>query len=271
MDNKTTIGISINEKERAKAPRRSPSITSSISSAETSNTQAPSTFNPSRSLFINSQGVRLIRLPVASYELEVNILNPDGSVAYVSRRENRSSGDATLSSPQFGDLLKTCYFFGPHRDPVIRSASNDNTLDTDTNTDTAVKASTPEIKVVGKWNSRTQYFTTFYGDSFQWRYIQCDDPRWNCKKLLVLESLENNSPDRIGRRVAQLVRNEHTRPQGASKSAAGNGGELLLDDRAIGVEVDEALVVATCLLMLKKEIDRRRMAEIAVFGIAAAC
>ncbi|EAS33730.3 uncharacterized protein CIMG_04754 [Coccidioides immitis RS] len=250
MDNKTTIGISINEKERAKAPRRSPSITSSISSAETSNTQAPSTFNPSRSLFINSQGVRLIRLPVASYELEVNILNPDGS---------------------FGDLLKTCYFFGPHRDPVIRSASNDNTLDTDTNTDTAVKASTPEIKVVGKWNSRTQYFTTFYGDSFQWRYIQCDDPHWNCKKLLVLESLENNSPDRIGRRVAQLVRNEHTRPQGASKSAAGNGGELLLDDRAIGVEVDEALVVATCLLMLKKEIDRRRMAEIAVFGIAAAC
>ncbi|KMU86423.1 hypothetical protein CIHG_04212 [Coccidioides immitis H538.4] len=244
MDNKTTIGISINEKERAKAPRRSPSITSSISSAETSNTQAPSTFNPSRSLFINSQGVRLIRLPVASYELEVNILNPDGSVAYVSRRENRSSGDATLSSPQFGDLLKTCYFFGPHRDPVIRSASNDNTLDTDTNTDTAVKASTPEIKVVRKWNSRTQYFTTFYGDSFQWR---------------------------IGRRVAQLVRNEHTRPQGASKSAAGNGGELLLDDRAIGVEVDEALVVATCLLMLKKEIDRRRMAEIAVFGIAAAC
>ncbi|KMP04922.1 hypothetical protein CIRG_04603 [Coccidioides immitis RMSCC 2394] len=183
----------------------------------------------------------------------------------------RARGDATLSSPQFGDLLKTCYFFGPHRDPVIRSASNDNTLDTDTNTDTAVKASTPEIKVVGKWNSRTQYFTTFYGDSFQWRYIQCDDPRWNCKKLLVLESLENNSPDRIGRRVAQLVRNEHTRPQGASKSAAGNGGELLLDDRAIGVEVDEALVVATCLLMLKKEIDRRRMAEIAVFGIAAAC
>ncbi|KMU78118.1 hypothetical protein CISG_06959 [Coccidioides immitis RMSCC 3703] len=184
QDNKTTIGISINEKERAKAPRRSPSITSSISSAETSNTQAPSTFNPSRSLFINSQGVRLIRLPVASYELEVNILNPDGSVAYVSRRENRSSGDATLSSPQFGDLLKTCYFFGPHRDPVIRSASNDNTLDTDTNTDTAVKASTPEIKVVGKWNSRTQYFTTFYGDSFQWRYIQCDDPRWNARSSL---------------------------------------------------------------------------------------
>ncbi|EEP81889.1 predicted protein [Uncinocarpus reesii 1704] len=254
------------EKEIAKDVKYPPSIASSITSAETAveSTGTAFPFTPSKSLFINSHGIRLVRLPVPSSELEINIHRSDGSVAYTSKRDKRCSGDATLSTPETGDMLKTIYFFGPNRDPVIRPISK--TVELDDEPESSNEATGLEIKVTSRWKSRTQYFTTLYGDSFQWRYVRCDDPQLGCKKLLVLEKLDNNNPNSVGRRIAQLVRNEQTRPPGTTKTTAGNGGELVLDADAMGVEIDEALVVATCLLMLKKEVDRRRMVQMMVLG-----
>jgi len=54
-----------------------------------------------------------------------------------------------------------------------------------------------------------------------------------------------------------LWRTSGTRAQGTSRCTAGNGGQLILDQEATS-HVDEALIIATCLVMLKKEIDRRR-------------
>lgn len=70
-----------------------------------------------------------------------------------------------------------------------------------------------------------------------------------------------------GKVIAALIRNEETRTPGTTYLSAGNGGELLLgpdvnDKDGLG----EDLVVATCLLMLKKEIDRRRMVQIMVIS-----
>jgi hypothetical protein len=118
-----------------------------------------------------------------------------------------------------------------------------------------VDANASEIEIMGKWTSRAQAFITPEGSTFEWRYARKSDEGAKRAKLLVLEKKEGVSGKR--RRIAQLVRNEQTRPQGTSKTTAGNGGELVLDRNASD-ELDEALVVATCLLMLKKEIDRRR-------------
>ncbi|PVH81849.1 hypothetical protein DL98DRAFT_653752 [Cadophora sp. DSE1049] len=117
--------------------------------------------------------------------------------------------------------------------------------------------------------------------------------------LLVLEKIfkevDGKGKEReSGRvRVAQLIRSEETRTPGSRGASAGNGGRLecclerVVGDRmrerdGDGVEgegmeggkekevlVDEVTVVVTCLVMLKKEIDRLRGAQIAVMSAGA--
>ncbi|KAL2138817.1 hypothetical protein VTI28DRAFT_6200 [Corynascus sepedonium] len=77
--------------------------------------------------------------------------------------------------------------------------------------------------------------------------------------------------------VARFIRGEDYRSPGSGASTAGNGGRLLLDlgiwegedggkgDREMAV----AMVVTTCLIMLKREIDRRRAQQIAIMSGAA--
>lgn len=69
-----------------------------------------------------------------------------------------------------------------------------------------------------------------------------------------------------GRRIAQLVRTEGTRTEGSTRCSAGNGGLLLIDEEACEKVVDEALVIASCLVMLKKEVDRRRCMRVFVLS-----
>lgn len=108
--------------------------------------------------------------------------------------------------------------------------------------------------------------------------------------LLVLEKVFKEV-DAKGRekevrrvRVAQLIRNEETRTPGSRGASAGNGGRLeCCLERVVGgvvgegvdgegekeVLVDEVTVVVTCLVMLKKEVDRLRGAQIAVMSAGA--
>lgn len=59
------------------------------------------------------------------------------------------------------------------------------------------------------------------------------------------------------KRVAALIRNDETRTPGSKSCYAGNGGKLILgEDVGAKDGLSEALVLASCLLMLKKEIDR---------------
>ncbi|KKZ66012.1 hypothetical protein EMCG_08234 [[Emmonsia] crescens] len=217
-------------------------------STETAETlvNTPSSFTPGHSLFIDARGKALVRLPTPPSQLEIHIHNPDASLAYVSTRKKRCSGTSTLSSPERGDLIFTEYFFGPKREPIIHLRNESE------------KAS-PQIKVKGKCTSRTTHFSAPDGSAFEWGYLKERGPDGKKERFVVLEKIEVAGR----RRVAHLVRNERTMPSKTSKCTAGNGGELVFDRHASEV-IDEALIVATCLLMLKKEIDRQRALQVFV-------
>ncbi|KXX73421.1 hypothetical protein MMYC01_209911 [Madurella mycetomatis] len=81
--------------------------------------------------------------------------------------------------------------------------------------------------------------------------------------------------------VAEFMRGPDYRTAGSSGSSAGNGGRLVVDIGLIGGDGDEGegkgdremalvMVVTTCLLMLKREVDRRRAQQIAIMtGVAS--
>ncbi len=83
--------------------------------------------------------------------------------------------------------------------------------------------------------------------------------------VLVLERI-NEESERV--KVAQLVRSEKTRTPGSRASSAGNGGRLEIclygngEGEGEGRIMDEVTIVSTCLVMLKREVDRRRALQI---------
>jgi hypothetical protein len=225
-----------------------------------------SPFHPDKTLLIQARGVGCFRLPLPNRQLEIDIIHPDGHPAYISTRDRVCSGNSVLSNAKLGDLIRTEYFFGPNRDPVVHllQSSTGNT-------------STEEIHLRGEWTSRSVSFTSPSGNELRWSYAKEKRPDGRKVNLIVLSVVENSMGEKKDkalqtpeRRLAQLLRCEETRTPQTSRSSAGNGGTLQMDEEALrGCGVDEALVVATCLTMLKKEVDRRRMIQMMVIAGAA--
>lgn len=223
---------------------------SSLSGSTISPAQA-SCFTPVSSLHIDSTGIALIRLPFPPSQLEITIRRPDGHLAYTSKRTKRSSGNCTLLDASGTPLITTSYFFGPCREPII------SLLDCD---------KTPEhnVKLTSKWTSRKCTYLLPDGRAFAWEYAG--------KKTLATFDIDAAKGTALilkldGRVVAALIRNEKTRTPGTTYFSAGNGGELLLGSDVNGKDgLGEELVVATCLVMLKKECDRRRALQIMVIS-----
>lgn len=257
----TTTAIDSDYKARA-------SISSSTTTLYTLNTNSdPSfTFTPTRILHIDSRGIGAFRLPIPSREKEITISNSDGSQAYTSIRDKLWSGNSLLSHAKRGDLIRTDYFFGPSREPIL------HLLQAGTQTSNVPS----EIHVTGQWTSRTTRFVMPSGREYEWFYAK-EKSNGQRTNLLVLRSVskaEGNNKDVVEhRRIAQLVRGAETRTPGTTRCTAGNGGELQLDEKMIEgeleFELDTSVVVATCLMMLKKEIDRRRLIQMCVIGGAA--
>ncbi|KAJ6150632.1 hypothetical protein N7471_001831 [Penicillium samsonianum] len=219
--------------------------------------ESPPSFRPSRILTINAQGIRAFRLPLPSRQTEIFIYNPDGTEAYVSTRDKHCSGNAILSHPKRGSLIRTEYFFGPNRDPVVHLLQPSSDIP-------------EEVIVAGKWTSRTMRFGMPGGKQFEWEYAKekrADGQKVNSIVFCAVEEEKGKSKETQGHRIAQLVRGDDSRTPGTSRSSAGNGGELQIDEAALQfLELEEAVVVATCLMMLKKEIDRRRMMQFAMIA-----
>jgi hypothetical protein len=238
-----------------KAPRASISSTTSTSTLYT--LTDPSTFTPTRKFIIDAHGISAFRLPIPSRQTEITIQNPNGSIAYTSTRDKIWSGNCVLSHPQDGNLIRTDYFFGPNREPILRLLQTSSVLP-------------DEIKVTGQWTSRTTRFMMPDGGEYEWGYAKekRDGDRIN---LLVLRGVNGNGngdgkdKSKEGQ-IAQLVRGAETRTPGSSRCTAGNGGELQVDEGAMEGQLDVGVIVATCLMMLKKEIDRRRMIQLCVIG-----
>ncbi|KAJ5342570.1 hypothetical protein N7541_011694 [Penicillium brevicompactum] len=224
----------------------------SIRSESTVCTLSDAHFQSPRILTVNARGIGAFRLPIPSRQTETFIYNPDATEAYVSTRDKVCSGTAVLSHPKRGDLIRTEYFFGPNRDPVLHLLQ--------------VPESTG-ITVSGKWTSRTMQFVMPGGRQFEWEYAKQKRADGQKVNLIVFRAVE---AEKSHNRIAQLVRGADTRTPGTSKCTAGNGGELQIDEAALQYhELDEAIVVATCLMMLKREMDRRRMLQFAMIGGAA--
>jgi hypothetical protein len=242
---------------------------SSLSSLATNVTSVSSShFTPTKTLLVNARGIRMIRLPIPSGQLEIPITNTNGDLVYVSTREKRCSGNAILYDNSGKELLASEYQFGPGREPKIRHLGQGD-------------GGERLIVTKGKWTSRRQDFVLPDGKTFTWRYIrEADnfasiDGKEKKRSHLVLD-VPDASPvinkkskkvkdNRI--RVAELVRNDEARTPGTGPCDAGNGGQLEIDSAYCeGIGLRDDVIVASCLMMLKKEIDRRRAVQFMVLA-----
>ena len=199
-------------------------------------------FHPGTIFYVAQRGIGACRVLTPSSELLTEIFYEDGSVAYTSIRAKWSSGSAVLNHSKLGDLISTTYVWGPGHPPVLRLLGAQESFD--------------PITINGKWFSRTTGFTTPDGRIFEWSYAKTKDTNEKRVNLIVLQ--EKGAREIL----AQLIRGEGTRSEGTSRCTAGNGGQLILDQEATS-HIEEALIIATCLVMLKREIDRRRGAQAA--------
>ncbi|KAJ3498317.1 hypothetical protein NLG97_g1223 [Lecanicillium saksenae] len=180
-----------------------------------------------------------------------------GQTEYVSIRQKRSSNSCALvrTTDQDKTLISTIYRFGPGRHPKMHIMPENTKVSVDAALlDKNVPGEEVEVKS-RSFTSRAQLFDTALG-KYQWRYgNKQEKAACDADSLLVMERAD-------GTRIAQLIRNAELRTPGTVKYSGGNGGRLMLDLHAwensekgatAGVE---AFVVASCILMLKREADR---------------
>jgi hypothetical protein len=222
-------------------------------------------------LTVFARGISSCGVGAASRELEVPIFEgTDTSVEplYISTRAKRSSGNAILSHRQRGDLYASNYKFGPFRDPVIRHAQS-SSLGSDVKRP-GETAEEGEVAASVKTHSFSNKIdlTIETGQTFTWRYGKTPLSEGKKKRVMVLEATTGKGSKDQARPLAVLVRTKETRTSGTSKWDGGNGGQLVIAAEA-GSYLDEGLIVAGCLMMLKYEIDRQRGAQTAAIGAAA--
>ena len=219
-------------------------------------------FTPTRTLQIQASGKSPIFCPTYAKQLEIPIFDDAGTLVYQSIRPTRSKGNCRLvraDDETESSIATTTYWFGPGKQPQIRIFRDD---EADGESDTLQL--TPKSLV-----SRTRKFESKWG-TFEWRYAGKTERGKAINSLLVLEKILDG-----GKRlpVARLVRSDTTRTPGTKAMYAGNGGklEMCLRDGIDGEDgtelINEATVVVTCLVMLKKEIDRLRAIQITYLTI----
>ncbi|KAM5355649.1 hypothetical protein ACJ41O_002295 [Fusarium nematophilum] len=251
-----------------------PASSSSSSSAGAD----PSGFHATKLLQIQAPGVSLVALPTAPRPYPIYVFNvaPTGELdeaEYVSIRPARSSGSCFLAradDPAQAPLCTTTYRFGPGKPPKMSLLAESGVQDGDP------PAHAEEFELTCKGVlTRTIVMRTHLG-TFEWRYSTKPERRAaqstvgeevDC--LLILDQVTNvalagGKQEERRRKVGQFVRSVSLRTEGSRRSTAGNGGRLMLDlrewaDRKGESRQMEILAVASCVSMMKKEIDRRRM------------
>ncbi|CAM1504206.1 Fc.00g017970.m01.CDS01 [Cosmosporella sp. VM-42] len=236
-----------------------------------SSSSDPSGFHPTKHLQIKAQGLRCLAFPLPPRPDPIYIFNvaPTGTyeqAEYISIRPTRGSGSCYLvkaDDPQHTPICTTTYRWGPGKPPKIQLLAG-NTAST------KAPDYTEEIEIDCKGCfTRTTSMRTHLG-TFEWRYAsRAERKALSGDNVLILDrvttvALEGGKQEVRRRKVAQLVRNSEFRTEGTKKSTAGNGGRLMVDLREWADRKDEAgqmemLAVASCITMLKKEVDRRRM------------
>lgn len=189
---------------------------------------------------------------------------------YVSIRLKKSSNSCALvraSDPHQTTLISTIYRFGPGRRPRMRILPSNSVVSVeDAIKNDNVRGELIEVKS-RSMVSRTQIFDTSLG-KFEWRYgTKAEEAACNVDSLLVMEridrvSLPGGGQSESGARIAQFIRNDQYRTPGTKKYSGGNGGRLMIDlrmwndDKHTDPQRVETFIIASCILMLKREADR---------------
>lgn len=236
-------------------------------------------FVPTQKLRIDAQGHACVRLPFPPKPDPIPVhdvthsLDP-ASPLYVSLRAERNSGTCRLVRGD-GDgeaVCTTTYRFGPGKPPVIRMLADGPPA----YEDEGPLGEEVVIEGLGAF-TRAQVLRCRMG-TFRWRYASSKERKaQDQNSVLILEKLTSVSaafsskPQEVATEIGRFVRGDGTRTPGTTKHTAGNGGLLLLDleewrgEKKDGEEEEvRALIVASCLAMLKKEVDRRRAMQTAV-------
>ncbi|KAF5716995.1 hypothetical protein FMUND_6042 [Fusarium mundagurra] len=251
---------------------------------DSASSSATSGFYPTKQLQIEAPGVALMRLPLPPqpdpiYVFNVAVTGELEDAEYVSIRPTRNSGSCFLAranDPTQAALCTTTYRFGPGKPPKIRFVG-----------DGSQNGQEEEIEISSKGVlTRSTIMRTHLG-TFEWRYSSRAERR-NAKAsvgedidcLLILDqvmkvAVAGGKQEERRRKVGQFVRSDGLRTQGSRRSSAGNGGRLMLDlrewsDRKNEATEMEILAVVSCVSMMKKEVDRRRMHQtMAIMGGAS--
>lgn len=195
---------------------------------------------------------------------------PSGEAAYVSFRIKRKSNSCALvraSDRHRNTVISTIYRFGPGRHPKMRIMPPNTSV----SVERAIKDDNVQGELINVKSksiiSHSQIFDTSFG-KFEWRYGSKEELRtYNADSLLVMEwvdhvALTNGRKTKSRACIAQFIRNEMFRTPGSKKDSGGNGGRLMIDlhlwedDKHSGTHDVEPFVVASCILMLKREADR---------------
>ncbi|KID91565.1 hypothetical protein MGU_01535 [Metarhizium guizhouense ARSEF 977] len=245
-------------------------------SLQPSSAAAAACFRPTHTYQVESEGHPLLALPLAPRPSPIGVfaVRPDGSLgplAYQSLRHARCSGDSVLVRADdplaLAPLCSTTYRFGPGRPPRIQLHGE-------------LARGCEAFEVTGEGVCTRAHTVRTHLGTLRWRYAGRRETRAaGASSLLVMERVTSVATPGGGtaerrRRVAQLVRSEALRTPGTTRATAGNGGRLLMDlgEWAGGKAEEraaEVLVLSSCLVMLKKEIDRRRAAQFMVLAGAA--
>ena len=251
-------------------PRYAPPSYDESSSPSSFQSPVPSLIaNASKFLTIQANGTKCIRLPRPCSALETLIFEGNDTTAdpvYISTRGSKRSGNAVLSHSQRGDLLATKYKFGPGREPKICFINGSSDVKSSDDEDEGALA----VKTKGHMFSYKVDLTVSgqEQEGFNWQYMKTQTSEGKARVLALVTENAASSSSLAEKALAVLLRTDSTRTPGTSKWDAGNGGHLIVDSEA-SMYLDESIIVATCMMMLKKEIDRQRGSQIAVMGAAA--
>lgn len=232
-------------------------------------------FHHTRAFQIETAGHGTFQLPLPPKAVPIPVFHVEedgtvGDVAYESLRNKRSSGNCALVRAGNGiaeaPVCSTTYRFGPGKNPQMQLHG---------------RLDPQEVyEVQGKGlMTRAQSIRTHLG-TFEWRYAGRDDRKAvGASSLLLLErvttvALAGGKQEERRAILGMFVRNSELRTQGTNGCTAGNGGRLLLNltewaDTKVEVEQMEILAISSCIVMLKKEVDRRRVQQIMIMSGAA--
>lgn len=233
-------------------------------------------FYPAKLLQIQADGFPLIAFPLPPRPDPIHIFGVSSvtgefeELEYTSFRPARSSGDCFLvkgNDPLQPPLCTTTYRFGPGRPPKIQLLGS---IDAAAASPEETPDYNEEITVKDKsCISRTTVMRTHLG-TFEWRYAsRAERKALGADNVLILDqvttvALAGGKQETRRQKIAQFLRNAEFRTEGSRRTTAGNGGRLMMDlrgwtDRKGEAGQMEVLVLASIVLMLKKEVDRRRM------------